>query len=60
MSDHVHHAPNVKLVIRVLDGTNDVSNIEIWTRDGLTGEEFVTLLRQVADKFETGEVRRVQ
>lgn len=48
------YPPDVVAVLTLRDG--DV--LDTWLRDGLPAEEFVAMLRRMADKFERGEVRR--
>lgn len=33
--------------------------VEFWLRKGMTGSEMATLLRRLADGFESGEIKRI-
>lgn len=50
------HEPDVMLVLTLRDG--DV--VEIWQREGRSGIELARILRNIADGFEQGDVRRIR
>lgn len=43
----------------VITINDDEPKVEFWLREGMTTAEMAVLLRTVADKFESGEARRV-
>jgi hypothetical protein len=52
---------NAVLVITVLDTDDtDTFTVELWTRGGMSRQELVARLRQIADDFEHDNVRRVR
>lgn len=55
-SDAVPVGGDVVMVLTLRDG----GRVEIWRREGCTGAELAMMLRQVADSFEIGDVRRVE
>lgn len=35
-------------------------SVEVWQREGRTATDFAELLREIADNFESGNVKRVK